>query len=256
MTGAETAPAGRTPALRSREIVNSRSSSLAPDTRADRLRGRGDLGLGGESLPCMRGAHVDAARGHGRLAFHRGEAVRTATAAPVHVRPRPKALPPKPPLLARTTRRAFAIAAWCSPSGSCCSSAAASPRNISALFCPTTSPTDSARSATILERRFGDPSDGEYLLVFATRRPLTPSSRAQLQAAVGRAVSKKRRRGPARRAPGSSPVLRHGRRPARPRTREGRYDRAAPRPSHAGWCACLGKRTGRDPARPRPGLQG
>jgi len=134
MTGAETAPAGRTPALRSREIVNSRSSSLPPDARADQLRGRGDLGLGGESLPCMRGAHVDAARGHGRLVFHRGEAVRTATAAPVHVRPRPKALPPKPPLLARTTRRAFAIAAWCSPSGSCCSSAAASPRHISALF--------------------------------------------------------------------------------------------------------------------------
>jgi hypothetical protein len=33
--------------LRSREIVNSRSSSLPPDARADRLRGRGDLGLGG-----------------------------------------------------------------------------------------------------------------------------------------------------------------------------------------------------------------
>ena len=81
------------------------------------------------------------------------------------------------------------------------------------------------RSATILERRFGDPSDGEYLLVFATRRPLTPSSRAQLQAAVDRAVSKiaSARAGPSRArvltcsTPRSSPSsTSHTRRPIRP----------------------------------------
>ena len=48
--------------------------------------------------------------------------------------------------------------------------------------------TDSARAARILTRRFGDRSDGEYLLVFATRRALDPPLRAQLQAAVARAV--------------------------------------------------------------------
>jgi uncharacterized membrane protein YdfJ with MMPL/SSD domain len=48
--------------------------------------------------------------------------------------------------------------------------------------------TDSDRAATILERHFGDRGDGEYLLVFATRRPLDPRLRAQLQAAVDRAA--------------------------------------------------------------------
>ena len=48
--------------------------------------------------------------------------------------------------------------------------------------------TDSARAATILERHFGDRGDGEYLLVFTTRRPVTPQLRAQLQAAIDRAV--------------------------------------------------------------------
>jgi uncharacterized membrane protein YdfJ with MMPL/SSD domain len=49
--------------------------------------------------------------------------------------------------------------------------------------------TDSARAATILARHFGDSSDGEYLLVFATRRRLDPRLRVQVQAAVDRAVS-------------------------------------------------------------------
>jgi RND superfamily putative drug exporter len=48
--------------------------------------------------------------------------------------------------------------------------------------------TDSYRAATILERHFGDRGDGEYLLVFSTRRSLEPSLRAQLQTAVDRAV--------------------------------------------------------------------
>jgi RND superfamily putative drug exporter len=140
----------------------------------------------------MRGVHVDAARGHGRLVFHRGEAMRTATAAPVHIRPRPKALPPEPPLLARTTRRALrhrsvALAVWLVLliSGGVAST------HLSALLSNdfAVPGTDSARVATILERRFGDRSDGEYLLVFTTRRRLTSSSRAQLQATVDRAVS-------------------------------------------------------------------
>jgi RND superfamily putative drug exporter len=48
--------------------------------------------------------------------------------------------------------------------------------------------TDSARAATILEQHFGDRGDGEYLLVFTTRRLLNPPLRAQLQAATDRAV--------------------------------------------------------------------
>jgi putative drug exporter of the RND superfamily len=47
--------------------------------------------------------------------------------------------------------------------------------------------TDSDRAATILERHFGDRADGEYLLVFATRRRLAPQVRAQLQTAIDRA---------------------------------------------------------------------
>jgi len=50
--------------------------------------------------------------------------------------------------------------------------------------------TDSARAATILAGHFGDRSDGEYLLVFTTPRPLAPPSLAHLQAAVDRAVSR------------------------------------------------------------------
>jgi uncharacterized membrane protein YdfJ with MMPL/SSD domain len=50
--------------------------------------------------------------------------------------------------------------------------------------------TDSARAATILARDFGDRSDGEYLLVFATRRTIDPPLRTQLQAAIDRAVSR------------------------------------------------------------------
>jgi RND superfamily putative drug exporter len=49
--------------------------------------------------------------------------------------------------------------------------------------------TDSARVATILARHLGDRSDGEYLLVFATRRPIDRSLRAHLQADVDRAIS-------------------------------------------------------------------
>ena len=50
--------------------------------------------------------------------------------------------------------------------------------------------TDSARAATILARHFGDRSDGEYLLVFATGRTIAPPLRAQLQVTVDRAVSR------------------------------------------------------------------
>src|SRR5712692_6386160 len=48
--------------------------------------------------------------------------------------------------------------------------------------------TDSDRAATILERHFGDRGDGEYLLVFSSRRPLDGHVRTQLQAAADRAV--------------------------------------------------------------------
>jgi hypothetical protein len=48
--------------------------------------------------------------------------------------------------------------------------------------------TDSARAATILQQHFDDRGDGEYLLVFATRRPLDPPLRAQLQSAIDRAA--------------------------------------------------------------------
>ena len=50
--------------------------------------------------------------------------------------------------------------------------------------------TDSARAATILEQHFGDRGDGEYLLVFATRRSLDSPLRAQLQVAIDRAVAR------------------------------------------------------------------
>jgi len=48
--------------------------------------------------------------------------------------------------------------------------------------------TDSSRAATVLQQHFGDRGDGEYLLVFATRRSVDPPLRAQLQATIARAV--------------------------------------------------------------------
>ena len=48
--------------------------------------------------------------------------------------------------------------------------------------------TDSARAATILERHFADRGDGQYLLVFSTRRPLDPQLRTELQRAIDRAA--------------------------------------------------------------------
>src|SRR5260221_9743849 len=50
--------------------------------------------------------------------------------------------------------------------------------------------TDSARAATILQERFGDRGDGEYLVVFATPRPLRPTLRAPLPAAADPAASR------------------------------------------------------------------
>jgi RND superfamily putative drug exporter len=50
--------------------------------------------------------------------------------------------------------------------------------------------TDSARAVTVLADHFGDSSDGEYLLVFTTRRPLDPELRAQVQATADQAVSR------------------------------------------------------------------
>jgi hypothetical protein len=140
----------------------------------------------------MRGVHVDAARGHGRLVFHRGEAMRTATAAPAHIRPRPKALS------AQSAAARPDDAACIAPPQRRCSvwlvlsiRGGVASTHLSALLSNdfAVPGTDSARAATILERRFGDRSDGEYLLVFTTRRRLTSSSRAQLQATVDRAVS-------------------------------------------------------------------
>jgi uncharacterized membrane protein YdfJ with MMPL/SSD domain len=48
--------------------------------------------------------------------------------------------------------------------------------------------TDSARAATVLTQSFGDRSDGEYLVVFATDRPVGPAVRTEVQAAVERAA--------------------------------------------------------------------
>src|SRR5581483_3331 len=109
------------------------------------------------------------------------------------IRPRPKALQPKPALLARTARRALrhrraVVAVWLVL---LISGGVASTRLSALLSNDFAVPgTDSAHAAMILERRFGDRTDGEYLLVFATLRPLTPSDRAQLQATVNSAVSK------------------------------------------------------------------
>ena len=65
--------------------------------------------------------------------------------------------------------------------------------------------TDSARAATILAHHFGDRIDGEYLLVFSTRRPLDPAVHVQLQTAVDRAAS----RVPSARAGPVQPAGRH-----------------------------------------------
>jgi putative drug exporter of the RND superfamily len=118
--------------------------------------------------------------------------MRTATPPSVHVRPRPKGLRSEPQLLARTTRRALrhrgaVVAVWLVL---LISGGVASTRLSALLSNDFAVPgTDSARAATLLERHFGDRGDGEYLLVFTTRRSLTPSSRAQVQATADRAVS-------------------------------------------------------------------
>jgi RND superfamily putative drug exporter len=95
------------------------------------------------------------------------------------------------PLLARTTRRALryrrsVLAVWLVLliAGGVASTRL-SPLLSNGFGVPGT---DSARAATILERHFGDRGDGEYLLVFTTRRPLGPRLRVQLQATIDRAV--------------------------------------------------------------------
>jgi putative drug exporter of the RND superfamily len=99
--------------------------------------------------------------------------------------------PPPEPLLARTTRwalrfrRAVLVAWLVILIGGGFASTRLSPLLSNNFGVPGT---DSARAATILDRHFGERSDGEYLLVFATRRTLDPPLRAQLQAAIDRAA--------------------------------------------------------------------
>jgi RND superfamily putative drug exporter len=50
--------------------------------------------------------------------------------------------------------------------------------------------TDSARVASILARQFGDGGNGDYLLVFASKRPPTAGLHLRLQAAADRAASR------------------------------------------------------------------
>src|SRR6478752_4096379 len=95
------------------------------------------------------------------------------------------------PLLARTTRRALryrwsVLAVWLVVliAGGVASTRL-SPLLSNGFGVPGT---DSARAATILEQHFGDRGDGEYLLVFTTRRPIDPRLRVQLQATIDRAV--------------------------------------------------------------------
>src|SRR5260370_31315956 len=95
------------------------------------------------------------------------------------------------PLLARTTRfalrfRRSALAAWLVllVAGGIASTRL-SPLLSNGFGVPGT---DSDRAGTILERHFGDRGDGEYLLVFATRRHLDRHLRTQVQATIDRAV--------------------------------------------------------------------
>src|SRR5437868_7271234 len=104
----------------------------------------------------------------------------TTTAPPADVRPRRLAPPSEAPLLARTTRRALrhrrsVLAVWLVL---LIAGGVASTRLSALLSNDFAVPwTDSAKAATILEHRFGDRSDGEYLPVFAAHRPLTAPSR-------------------------------------------------------------------------------
>ena len=98
---------------------------------------------------------------------------------------------PREPLLARTTRYALrfrwsVLAVWLVL---LIAGGVASTR-LSPLLSNTfgVPGTDSARAATILQRNFGDRGDGEYLLVFATPRPLDAPLRAQLQSTIDRAA--------------------------------------------------------------------
>jgi putative drug exporter of the RND superfamily len=101
-------------------------------------------------------------------------------------------LPKNEPLLARSTRwvlrcRWAVIAAWLVL---LIAGAAASTRLSSLLSNDFAVPgTDSAGVANILARHFGDGSNGDYLVVFATQRARGPAFRLRLQAIVDRAVA-------------------------------------------------------------------
>jgi putative drug exporter of the RND superfamily len=131
--------------------------------------------------------------------------MRTTAAPPVHVRIPARALPSEAPLLARTTRRALrhrraVLAIWLAL---LIGGGVASTRLSALLSNDFGVPgTDSARAATLLDHRFGDRSDGEYLLVFRTPQELTPTSRAQLAATVDHAAAEipSARAGPIERA--------------------------------------------------------
>ena len=95
------------------------------------------------------------------------------------------------PLLARTTRYALrhrrsVLAFWLAllVAGGIASTRL-SPLLSNAFGVPGT---DSARAATVLEQHFGDRGDGEYLLVFTTRRTVDPRLHARVQATIDRAV--------------------------------------------------------------------
>jgi putative drug exporter of the RND superfamily len=134
-----------------------------------------------------------------RFVIHRGEAVRktAAVADRVETGALPHRLaverPPDGRLLARTTRwalrfrRTVLLARLLFLIAGGLASTRLSPLLSNNFGVPGT---DSARAATLLAGHFGDRSDGEYLLVFATPRPLDPPSRLQLQAAVDRAASR------------------------------------------------------------------
>jgi hypothetical protein len=113
--------------------------------------------------------------------------------------------------------------------------------------------TDSAQAQSILQQRFGDRSDGEYLVVFrvthAANRPLL----ARLQQTVDRAATViPTARAEPLRAVGDH--VRHSRLSARPCASKGVHDCVGASGGPTEWSARLRQRPGGDPARSRPDL--
>ena len=116
--------------------------------------------------------------------------------------------------------------------------------------------TDSEHVRSVLQKHFGDRSDGAFTVVFRVRDSSDPATRARLQGVLDRAAAVvPTGKGTALVAPPPGRALRERDHDSEPRQGQGPCGRSPSGRPEAGRRAGVRHRRGRDPERPRPGLQ-